>query len=47
MANANKRIGSLAGKTLSNRREDSACKSLAGHTLQERKSSPKRSSKRG
>jgi hypothetical protein len=43
MAKANKRIGHIAGKTLANKREDSACKSLAGHTLRERK----RSSKRG
>ena len=47
MAKANKRIGHIAGKTLGNRREDSACKSLAGHALQERKANSKRSSKRG
>jgi hypothetical protein len=42
MAKANKRIGRIAGKTLGNPRSGSACKSLAGHALNERKVSRKR-----
>ncbi len=42
MAKANKRIGHIAGKTLGSAKAGSACKSLAGHALSERKVSRKR-----